>query len=149
MLFGGCQDKDGVFRRFFQGFEEGVEGRLRKHVYLVDDVDFVLAYLWGYAYLVDKVTDIVYRVIGSRIELENIKGEILVFPFSAVLVDFFRQNTGASGFANASGATKKKGLGQVVVLYGIGKGVGNGLLPNNILEGLGSVLACRYYKRFQ
>ena len=43
MLLCGGEDKDGIGRRLLKGLEEGVEGRDREHVYLINDVDLVLA----------------------------------------------------------------------------------------------------------
>ena len=68
VLLGGSQDEYGMMRRFFQCLQECIEGRLRKHVNLVDDVYLVLADLWRDAYLVNQGTDIVHRVVRCSIE---------------------------------------------------------------------------------
>ena len=44
--FGGRQDKDGVGGRFFQGLQQGVEGRCGEHVDFVDDVDLDIRPGW-------------------------------------------------------------------------------------------------------
>ena len=39
----GGQDEKHMGRRFFQGFQERIEGFLRQHVHFVDDVDLLAA----------------------------------------------------------------------------------------------------------
>ena len=51
VLLGCCQYEDCVRRWFLKCFEKGVKSCLRKHMYLVNDVNLVLANLWRYAYL--------------------------------------------------------------------------------------------------
>ena len=89
-----------------QGLQKSVEGRLGEHVHLVDDVHFVFARLWRNTHLIYKASDIIHRIIGSRIELKNIEGEILILPFGTILVYFFGQDSGTSCFTNAPWATK-------------------------------------------
>ena len=63
MLLGSGKDKDGMMRGLFESLEECIERRSREHVYLVDDVNLILAYLGWDAYLVDKLTDVVDTVV--------------------------------------------------------------------------------------
>src|ERR1700749_2937102 len=73
MLFGGCQNKNGIMRWFFQRFQESIKSRLRKHVHFVDDVYLVSAGLWRYSYLLYQAADVINRVIGCCIKLVDIK----------------------------------------------------------------------------
>src|SRR4051812_41653221 len=73
MLFGGRQYKDGIVRRFFQRFQEGVESCLRQHVHLIDDVYLIAAGLGWYAHLLYQAADIINRIIRSGIQLVNIE----------------------------------------------------------------------------
>ena len=141
MLLRGGQDKNGVFWRFFQGLQKSIEGRLGEHMDLINNINLVLACLRGNAYLIYQTSDIVHRVVGSRIKFKNIEGKILIFPFRPILVDLFGQNTGTGGFAHTSWTAEQQGLGQMVVLDGIEQGIGNGRLAHNILECLGSIFS--------
>ncbi len=49
--------------RLFQGLQEGIERRLREHVYLVDDVDLEAAHLGSKADLVNQLANVVHRVV--------------------------------------------------------------------------------------
>ena len=108
-----------MFGGLFQGFQEGIEGRLGKHVNLVDDVDLVFPNLRWDTDLVYQVSDIVYRVVGGCIQLKNIEGKILSFLFTSVLVDLFGQNPGAGGLAHPARTTKQQSLRQVVIFDGV------------------------------
>src|ERR1051325_5091580 len=55
MFLSSCKNKDGVPGRLFQRFKESIEGRLREHVHLIDDVYFMRAELRGETYLADEV----------------------------------------------------------------------------------------------
>jgi hypothetical protein len=57
--------------------------------------------------LTGEFPDIIYRIIGSGIQLKDVKGKILVFVCSAILVDLLCQNTGASGFSYPSGTREQ------------------------------------------
>ena len=69
MLLGGRQDEDGVCGRFLQSLQEGVEGRRRKHVDLVYDIDRILPGLRRYLHLVHEILDVVDSVVGSGVKL--------------------------------------------------------------------------------
>ena len=74
MLFRGCQNKDRMTGRLFQCFQKGIEGCLRQHVNLIDDIDTVFADLWGNPHLVGQVSYIVYRVVRGGIQFMDIVG---------------------------------------------------------------------------
>ena len=67
MLFCSSQNKNGITRRLLKCFQESIESRIRKHVYLIDDVDLVLPCLGRIADLLYQGTDIFDRVIGGSI----------------------------------------------------------------------------------
>ena len=69
MFLSRSQDEDRMCRRFLESLEESVESCLRKHMNLIDDVYAVLSYLRRYAHLIHKGLDVLYTVVGSRIEL--------------------------------------------------------------------------------
>jgi hypothetical protein len=64
--------------RLLQRLEERVEGRVGKHVHLVNDVDLVPAGLRGVADLVHEVADVVHGVVGGRVEFVHVEGSIAV-----------------------------------------------------------------------
>ena len=63
MLLSSRKNEYGVCRRFLQSLEEGVEGRLRQHMYLVDDVDAVVSHLRRHSHLVHQGLDVLYTVV--------------------------------------------------------------------------------------
>src|SRR6476619_5809988 len=82
MAFGGSQNENGIARRFFQRFLEGVESRIRKHVNLIDDVDLVLSGLRRVTNLFYEVPDVFHGVVGSSIELVHIKRSVVVETYA-------------------------------------------------------------------
>src|SRR5690606_18092399 len=102
MLFGGGEDKNGMLGRFFQGFQKSIESRCRKHVHLIDNIDFVFSDLWRDSHLINQTSDVVHRIIGSSISLKNIESKILIFFGVLGSVDSFGQNPGTSGFSNSA-----------------------------------------------
>ena len=72
MLFGCSKNEDGVMRRFFQRFQEGIECSLRKHVHLIDDVYFIFSDLWRDTNLLNQRTYILHRVVRCGIQFMNI-----------------------------------------------------------------------------
>ncbi len=74
VLLSRGEDENRVLRRFLEGFQESVEGRLRKHVDLVDDVDAVFADLRRDTDLVHEGLDVLDAVVGSCIQLSDAVG---------------------------------------------------------------------------
>ena len=69
MLFSCSKNEDRMCRGFLKGLEEGVEGSLREHMHLVDDVHAVSSHLRRYAHLIHEGLDILDAVVRSSIEL--------------------------------------------------------------------------------
>ena len=126
VLFGGCQDKDGMSRRFFQGLQKGVEGLQGEHVHFVDDIDAVTSDLRGNTDLIGQVTDVVHRVVGGGIQLMDIERAALVegtagFAFVAgfsvggkvLTVDRLGEDAGAGGFPYPSRSAEQIGMRQL------------------------------------
>ena len=63
VLFGGCQNKNGIRRGFFQGFQEGVESRLRKHVNFVDDINFIITRLGRIPHLINQISNVFNGIV--------------------------------------------------------------------------------------
>ena len=85
--------------------QESIECRLGQHVHLIDDIHFVLPGLWRDTNLVNQAPDIVYRVIGSRIEFKHIKSKIFGRVIIAFLVYFTGQYSGAGCFSQIGRAS--------------------------------------------
>lgn len=161
MLFGGGEDENGISGGFFQGFEEGIEGRGGEHVYLVNDIDLPGARLWRVAYLLYQVADVVHGVVGGGIQFDDVEGgpEVKTLAtvagvagfvvFGAVLaVDGFGQDTGAGGFADPTRAAEQKRLCQVVGGDGVFEGIGDVGLSHDRAEGRGAVFSGGYDEIF-
>ena len=136
MFFGGSEDEDCVGGRFFQGFEEGVEGAVGEHVYLIYDEDAVSSLLGRDAHLVYEGADVLYGIVGGSIELGDVERGIFVegraawafvagFVFFGELlaVEGFRQNACTGGFADAPRAAEEEGLRQMILLQGVLQGL--------------------------
>ena len=78
MLLCRRKDKYSVAWWLLKGLKEGIEGRSREHMHLVDDKYRVTTLLRDDAHLLDEVADIIYRVVRRRIKLVNIERAPLV-----------------------------------------------------------------------
>ena len=70
--FGSRQYKNNIRRRFFQCLKERIKRSNRKHVNLIYNVDLVPAFRRGVGYLIHDLPDIVYTVVGRRINFDHI-----------------------------------------------------------------------------
>ena len=68
MFFRSGENEYGMCRRFLQSLEKSIEGGLREHVHLVDDIDAIPAYLRRDTDLIHKGLDVFHSVVGSRIK---------------------------------------------------------------------------------
>lgn len=143
--------------RLLQGLEESVERLLGQHVHLVNDVHLVMSDLRRNAHLVHQLSDILHRVVGCSVQLENVQGTLLVecaagltvvAGFSVCLkvqaVDGLGQNARASGLAHASGSTEQIRLGYFTREDGILQRGGQCSLSNDQLKIPGTVFSCGY-----
>ena len=78
VLLGGSEDKDCMLRWLLQSFQEGIERRRREHVNLIDDEYRVLTNLRQHSYLLDKIADILHRVVRCGIQLMDIERAVFV-----------------------------------------------------------------------
>ena len=67
------EDEDDVCRRFFECFEEGVEGGRREHMHLVDDEHLILAQLRRDARLLHQRLDMLHGVVRGSVKLEDVE----------------------------------------------------------------------------
>ena len=156
VLLGGGHDKDDIGRGFLQGLEEGIEGRRRKHVHLVDDEHLVATRLGRNLYLLDEFADVLHGVVGGRIEFVDVERTPLVEGAARLAliarlalcigmrtVDGLRKNAGTGGLAYTTGTAEEVGMRQLVGPDGIEQGSGQDTLTHHRVEGGRAVLACR------
>ena len=142
MLLSRRQDEDGVGRRLFEGLEEGIEGCCREHMHLVNDIDLVATKGRRHLHLLGELADVLDRVVGRSIQLEDVEGALLFegttalahatrFPLSREVfaVDGTRQDTCRSRLPHPTWPTEEVGVGE---------------LPreDSGAEGIGAVFAC-------
>jgi hypothetical protein len=126
---------------------------------LIDDVHTVLSDLRGDPHLVYQLPDIIYRIVGCRIQFVNgiraslgkrntgFTGSAGFHTFSGIeAIDGFGKDPGTGGFANTPGAAEKIGMGKLFPSDGILKGCNYIVLINNIAELLRTVFPGRNYK---
>ena len=157
VLLGGGQDEDGVCRGFFQCFEEGVEGGLREHVHLVDDIHAVLSYLGRHLNLLHECLDIFHGVVGRGIQFVDavasplLEGDAgLALPAGFHLgtrvgaVDHLGEDTGRGGLTHAARSAEKVCVRELPPPDRVGQRAGDGILADERFEGVRPVLPGRY-----
>ena len=150
---GGGQHKHHPRWRFFQGFEQGIEGRRREHVALVDHVDLPAGLHRRKAGALDQLADVVDAGVGGGVNFDDIEGIAgsdghthlaMAAGFrgrgvAADAVERAGQDAGAGGLASAAGSAEEIGGSDAAGAQGIGQGGGDGLLPHQLSEPLGAV----------
>ena len=154
MLLGSRKDEDGVLRRLLQSLEEGIERRRREHMNLIDDKDRVVALLRDDTHLLNKVTDVVNRVVRCRIELVHIERASLVERATRLTlvaslatlrietVDGLCKDSCTGGLTHATRSAEHIGVRQLSTLDGVFQGRCNMTLSHNRSEGCGAILTC-------
>ena len=74
MRFGSGEFKEDMGRRLFQGFQQGVEGRLGQHVYFINDVNFVGAVGRHELDVAAQLPDLIDAVVGGPVDFVNVGG---------------------------------------------------------------------------
>src|SRR5690606_32492566 len=65
-------------RRLLQRFQKSIEGLLREHMHLIDNVNLVPTRLRRNSHLLNQSTDILDGIVGGRIKFVNIeRGPVL------------------------------------------------------------------------
>ena len=67
------EDELHVLRRLFQGLQQGIKGRCRKHVDLVNIVDLELSTRRGEADRFADLADIIDRVVRGAVDLQHVE----------------------------------------------------------------------------
>ena len=76
--FSGGEDKNGVWRRLFERFEQCIEGRCGEHVDFVDNIDFVSTLRRRKVDLIAQIAHIVYRCVGGGVDLDQVHEAVFV-----------------------------------------------------------------------
>ena len=147
----GGQDKDQMLRRLLDDLEQGVEGRRREHMDLVDDVDPLLDLRRGIDGVVPQCADVVDAVVGGGVDLKDVHAGALldaaaggavvagVAVDGVLAVDGPRQNLGAGGLTGTPGAGEQIGMAQPPRGHLGLEGLGDALLAHDLVKGPGPV----------
>ncbi len=153
---GGGQDEDRVGRRLLQGLQEGVEGRIGKHVHFIDDVDPVFALGRQVLDLFSQVPDLVDAPVGGAVDFQDVQGGAVgdllaqlagvvgVRGGAGLAIEGLGQDAGHRGFAYSPGAAEHKGVGHPPGGQGVLQRAGDGLLAHHFLKGLGTPFPGQY-----
>ena len=142
-----------MLRRLLQRLEQRVERRRREHVDFVNDVDLepgagrrVLA---GLA----QLADLLDAVVAGAVNLEHVQRAALgnflaarvvvveVHLGAAGAIEAFGEDAGDGGLAGAARAAEQVGVGNPLLLDGMGERLGDVLLPHHVLEALRAIFA--------
>ena len=139
---GGGKDKDHAFRRFFQRFQQRVEGVAGEHMGFVNDENLVAAFHRRVADGFAQGAGVFHTVVGSAVDFGHVNVNALGYlaallalvagfrPRSVLAVERLGKNTGNGGFAHAASAAQKVGGCGPVFCRSAGK------------DGLDHVLSC-------
>ena len=150
------EDEDGVAGGLLERLEEGVEGRRREHVHLVDDVDLVAPEGWRHGYLLGQGTDVVDRIIGRGVELEDVEGALLVEGTAALTrvaglavglqvgtVDRLGEHARRCRLPHPTRAAEEIGVCELALQHRRTQCRGHSPLPHDTVEAIGAILTSR------
>src|SRR5690606_28222608 len=156
VLFGCRKDENSIRRWLLQRFQKSIEGLLREHMHLIDNINLVPTRLWRNSHLLNQSTDILDGIVGGRIKFVNtergpvLKGNTAIacstrlnLAGNLLTIDCLCQNTCTSRLTYPPRSTKQKSLCQLIVLNRIFEGVGNMLLPYYRIKCNRTVFTCR------
>ena len=155
VLLSRRQDEDGVGRWLFEGLEEGIEGRCREHMHLVNDIDLVATKGGRHLHLLGELTDVLDRVVGRSIQLEDVEGALLFegttalahatrFPLSreVLAVDGTCQDTRRCRLPHPTWPTEEVGVGELPREDSGAECGSHSFLTDDTTEGIGAIFAC-------
>ena len=73
MGFRGCENKFDMRWRFFQRFEQGVEGFLSEHVHFIYIDDTEISSARSEPYVVPEIPDVINAAVGCSVYFKNIQ----------------------------------------------------------------------------
>lgn len=158
--FRGRENEFHVRRRFLECFEKRVEGRFRKHVHFVDDVDFVARLGRGVAHAIQNFAHVVDAGMAGGVHLDDVGvpvfGDGLAefaivgracrrarFAVVAFVIERLGDNAGGCRFADAAHAGEHKGMGDAAGIDGVSQRADEGVLADQFVEIAGTVFPCK------
>ncbi len=145
MRFGGGKDKDHIFRRFFQSFQQGVESVFGEHVNFIDDVYLVFRTAGGIQKLLLQLPDIVHTGVAGSVDFNHIR-RYSCCDFRAICA-YIAGMSGGTIYAIQAlchdacqrGLSYSAGTGKQI-------GVGDASGRDRALQNLGYVVLCVYFR---
>ena len=151
--FGGAEDEFHVLGRLFQRLEERVEGLVREHVDFVDDVDLEAGPAGADVDVAAELADFVDAAVAGAVDLEHVDvaaaGDALADvalvagrgrrPVHAV--QGLGEDAGGRGLADAASAGEEIGVADAVGGDGVGEGLRDLLLADELAEILRPIAA--------
>ena len=143
-----CEDEKDLRRRLLQCLEECVERFRRQHVYLVDDVDFIISRRRCELHRLAQVANLINAAIGCRVDLEHVHRRSVTDaaaggthtarrerrPFGAV--ERTRENFRRARLARSARSCKQVGMARLPRHHRTGKRAADVLLPHEIGKAL-------------
>ncbi len=153
---GGGEDEEDVRRRLLQRLQERVEGALREHVDLVEDVDLLLRALGRDADGVAQLADVVHLVVRGGVNLDDVHRAALLEGAAGVAraarlgvvslgqrrgaVDGLGEDARGRRLAHAARPAEEVGVGEAAEADGVAERLRHVLLADHLTEGLRAVL---------
>src|SRR5262249_22932083 len=149
----GRENKFHMLGRFFQRLQERIERCRRKHVHLVDQINFVTALGRGITNVLPQLTHIFYAVVARSVDLDNVQTVAASYLLAVIAFSAWRdgrafnaierlcQNPGSRCLADAARPHKEIGVGKAILRQRIFQRARDMRLPNQIIESLGSILS--------
>ena len=141
-----------VLGRLFEGLEQRVERRRREHVDFVNDVDLELGAGRGVLAGLAQLADLLDAVVAGAVDFEHVQraafGDFLaarvvvveIHLRAAGAIEALGEDAGDGGFAGAARAAKQVGVGDALLLDGVGQRLGDVFLAHHIAEALRPIL---------
>ena len=153
LRIGGGEQELYVIRRFFQGLQQRIEGRLRQHVHFVDQIHLGAAARRHVLRVLDHLAHIVHAGVAGGVDLEQIDETAGIdiharCAFAAGLgalpafaVQAFREDPRDGGLADPARATEQQCVVHATAVERIGQGAHHVLLPHQFGETPGTPFA--------
>src|SRR6516225_6258020 len=142
-----------VLWRLFQRLQKRVERGGRKHVHLVNEIDFVTPFGWRIPYILPQLADVLDAVVACAIDFDHVEA-IAASDLAAVIahaawrnrrpfnaVERLRQNSCCRSFANTARADKKIRVRETVLRHRIFQRARDVGLADQIVKCLGPILS--------
>ena len=149
MRFRGGENENDMGRRLLQGFQQGVEGLVRKHVHFIDDIDFVLVFGGKVFDVLPELPDFVDPAVRGPVDFQHVDGNSIPDLLTGgapvaglrsgafLAVESFGKDSGYRCLPDAAGSGKKVRMGHPSRGNGILQSLGDRPLPHDLLKGAG------------